>query len=397
MEFTFDDLGSCDLVVDATYPGGTSGNVGDDPISKLLRVDDNGVGNMGGFRYSGSLSDDLAVVVLYTTGMDRDWPDTLDPQTGLFTYFGDNKIPGKEIHDTSHKGNLILKQVFAETHSDNRNVPPFLIFEKSGQSGRDVIFKGLAAPGGPSLSSDVDLTAVWRTTGGKRFQNYRANFTVLNAPTIDRRWLSELYAGNHLGEYCPEAWQRWRNTGKYSVLTAPRTVEHRSKQDQLPKTDDDEGTQMLKTIHEYFQPQPIKFEHCAAKIWQMIEPNATDIAVTPPSRDGGRDAIGRHHLGPSGDRVAVDFALEAKCYATDNAVGVREVSRLISRLLHRQYGVLVTTSYVGNQPYQEIRQDGHPVIIVSGRDIVETLRAQGLTTVDAILNWLKTEFPISTL
>ena len=96
MEFAFDDLGSTDLVVDATYSGGMSGNVGDDPVSRLLRVGDNGVGNMGGFRYSGSLPTDLAVVVLYTSGMDRDWPDTLDPQTGLFTYFGDNKTPGQE-------------------------------------------------------------------------------------------------------------------------------------------------------------------------------------------------------------------------------------------------------------------------------------------------------------
>jgi hypothetical protein len=33
--------------------------------------------------------------------------------------------------------------------------------------------------------------------------------------------------------------------------------------------------------------------------------------------------------------------------------GVREMSRLISRLRHRQFGVLVTTSYVDNQAYRE--------------------------------------------
>ncbi|MCP1762460.1 O-acetyl-ADP-ribose deacetylase (regulator of RNase III) [Bradyrhizobium japonicum] len=36
--------------------------------------------------------------------------------------------------------------------------------------------------------------------------------------------------------------------------------------------------------------------------------------------------------------------LEAKCYGSGNSVGVREMSRLISRLRHRQFGVLVTTS-----------------------------------------------------
>ena len=247
------------------------------------------------------------------------------------------------------------------------------------------------------MSSDEDLSAVWRTTGGKRFQNYRANFTVLDASIIDRRWLAELYAGDHLGEYCPEAWRRWRNSGKYSALTAPRTVEHRSKRDQLPNSDDEEARRILEAIHGHFSPRPTAFEKCAAAIWQMIEPNATEVSVTRPSRDGGRDAIGRHYLGPAGDRVAVDFALEAKCYAADNAVGITEVSRLISRLLHRQYGVLVTTSYLGDQPYREIREDGHPVIVVSGRDIVETLRAKDLTTVEAVEDWLATRFPIDTL
>jgi len=391
MEFAFDDLDSADLVVDATYFGGLSGNVGDDPISRLLRVGDHGVGNMGGFRYSGSPPDCLSLVALYTSGMDRDWPDTLDPQTGLFIYFGDNKTPGQEIHETSRGGNLILKHVFAATHAGEGHVPPFFIFEKSGP-GRNVTFKGLAAPGGASLSSDEDLNAIWRTTGGKRFLNYRATFTVLDTAIISRQWLTELYGGDHLGEHCPEAWRRWRTSGRYVALTAPRTVEHRSESDQLPE--DEEGLRILEAIHEHFSPQPTRFEECAAAIWQMIEPNASDVSVTRPSRDGGRDAIGRHYLGPTGDKVTVDFVLEAKCYAPDNAVGVKEVSRLISRLLHRQYGVLVTTSSLGKQPYQEIREDGHPVIVVSGRDIVDTLRAKDLATEDAVRDWLVSRFPL---
>ena len=54
------------------------------------------------------------------------------------------------------------------------------------------------------------------------------------------------------------------------------------------------------------------------------------------------------------------FALEAKCYAPGHGVGVRETSRLISRLRYRQFGVLVTTSHLDSQAYQEIREDGHP-------------------------------------
>lgn len=86
----FDQLTSADLRVDAVYEGGTAGNVGDDPIGRLVPV-----GNQGGFRYAGSpKDDDLRMVVLYTSGANADWPDVVDRETGLFTYFGDNREPG---------------------------------------------------------------------------------------------------------------------------------------------------------------------------------------------------------------------------------------------------------------------------------------------------------------
>ena len=34
--FRFNELEGADLIVDATYKGGTAGNAGDDPIHKLL-------------------------------------------------------------------------------------------------------------------------------------------------------------------------------------------------------------------------------------------------------------------------------------------------------------------------------------------------------------------------
>jgi Restriction endonuclease len=88
----------------------------------------------------------------------------------------------------------------------------------------------------------------------------------------------------------------------------------------------------------------------------------SDYSLTAPSRDGGRDAYGYYKLGSEADPIRLDFALEAKCYGPDNGVGVRELSRLISRLRHRQFGVLVTTSYLAPQAYEELRDDDHPVV-----------------------------------
>jgi hypothetical protein len=65
-----------------------------------------------------------------------------------------------------------------------------------------------------------------------------------------------------------------------------------------------------------------------------MDPNIKIDMVTRPSVDGGRDAIGTYRVGPLADRIALDFALEAKCYAPENGVGVKELSRLISRLRH---------------------------------------------------------------
>ena len=95
--------------------------------------------------------------------------------------------------------------------------------------------------------------------------------------------------------------------------------------------------------------------------------------MTRPSRDGGRDAIGQYAIGPAADPIRLDFALEAKCYKPGNSVGVKELARLISRIKHREFGVLVTTSYVNEQAYKEVRDDGHHIIIIAGADLVATL------------------------
>ena len=90
----FDALGDCDLDVDTVYLGGSAGNVGDDPLSRILPC-----GNLGGFRQVGK-QDSLKAVVLFSTLSDRDWPDSLDQFTGRFVYYGDNKKPGHGLHDT---------------------------------------------------------------------------------------------------------------------------------------------------------------------------------------------------------------------------------------------------------------------------------------------------------
>ncbi len=126
----------------------------------------------------------------------------------------------------------------------------------------------------------------------------------------------------------------------------------------------------------------------------MADGHVGAYEVTRAVVDGGRDAIGEYRIGPASDPITVTFALEAKLYKPDGSgVGVKDVSRLISRLRHRQFGVLVTTSYVARQAYQEVRADQHPVVILAGTDIVGLLRAKGYTTPAAVGQWLTETFP----
>jgi hypothetical protein len=379
-----------DLLVEQVFQGGSRGTVADDPLAVLLPI-----GNQGGFRYKGSpLKGDVRLVVLYTSGHNVDWPDELDVTTGTFTYYGDNRNPGRDLHDTQRRGNLILRDAFANASGgpDQRAlVPPFLLFEKAAGEGRDVRFRGLMVPGSPLVLADEQLVAIWRNRAGERFQNYRATFTVLDENVIPRTWIDHVLAGRaDVG--APRSWMHWVAGGAYDALLAPPTTQHRTKAQQLPIGAD--GLGLLNTLWSYFRDAPVRFERCAVELFRFAVPGLEDVNVTRPTRDGGRDALGQLAVGPASDPIRLHFALEAKCYQPGNSVGVKEIARLISRIKHREFGVMVTTSYVHEQAYREIREDGHPIIVFSGADIVNTLRAVGITTIAALRAWLTQEFPL---
>ena len=382
-----DQLPIADLQVDAIYQGGRLGNAGDDPLPKLMRVD-----SQGGFRYRGKVKDKLEMLVLTTSMNDPDWPDELDAESGIFTYFGDNKKPGRDLHDTGRDGNLILRTIFEDSRAGQEGrqaVPPIFLFASAGTS-RDVRFLGLAVPGASDLDGSEELVAIWRSKNGERFQNYRARFTILDAASMPRAWINSIIAGNPDHSQAPKAWQLWRKSGHRKALMAARTLEYRSRAEQLPT--DRDGQAVIDVVRRYFKERPHAFERCAAAIARLMIPNIASLDVTRPSRDGGRDAIGqlRVGFGPSG--ILIDFALEAKCYTPPTAVGVKDMSRLISRLRHRQFGVIVTTSCVDLQAYKEIKEDKHPILVIAAQDIVDLLKRNGRGEVAAVRAWLDSEF-----
>jgi restriction endonuclease Mrr len=66
---------------------------------------------------------------------------------------------------------------------------------------------------------------------------------------------------------------------------------------------------------------------------------------------------------------------------------------LISRIRHRQFGVLVTTSHVHRQTYEEVREDKHPIIFISGGDIAKLLISKGYKSSEQLKTDLTLQFP----
>lgn len=399
--FTFEELGNAPLLIDAIYEGGNLGNIRDDPLSKIFR----GVGNQGGFRVAKNIvTKNPAFAILYTSGQESEWPDFFDYQLGTFKYYGDNRNPGHELHDTTRRGNQVLRTVYQNLLGDEEarmKIPPFLIFRKvAHERARSVSFLGLAVPGRQDSSPGKDLIAVWRTRGSVRFQNYEAYFTVLNTglDEISKDWLESLRNNNENSYvHAPEAWRSFikRGLDGISPLKAPKVNTIRKKREQLPKENDKLGWNLLNTIYNYFTPNPYAFESFAVRITKMMDINFNNFELTRPWRDGGRDAIGNYTIGFGSDKLMINCALEAKCYNPDkNSCGIKLTSRLISRIKYREFGVFVTTSWVHDQAYKEIKEDRHPILIISGGDIINILREHDLNAVDRLKTWLKNEFMI---
>ncbi len=394
MEIQFEELDKADLYIDCIYKGGKAPNMSSEPFHKLIP----GCENAGGFRKK--LREDgsgkYAYVVLYTSMEELEWPDYLDKETGIFRYYGDNREPGRELTDTKKKGNRILEMAFGLLNEGVHleDMPPFLIFKKTG-NGRDIQFLGLAAPGNPKLSPDRDLVAFWRTIDDNRFQNYEAYFTVLDTGKnpISRKWIESLIFDhdNNL-KYAPEAWKRFLKHGRNGIvpLMAPRSLKIPTRYDQLPAGSDSDGLICLDAIRNHYRDFNQGFEICATNLVSKMDPNFKKFSLTRPWRDGGRDALGKYVLSTGGivnSPLVLDCALEAKCYAANNGVGVKEMSRLISRIRYRQFGIMVTTSYVDTQAYKEVVEDGHPILIVTATDIAGILR-KNMISPSNVEDWL---------
>ena len=399
------------LIIDAVYRADPSKpNMSAEVISKLL-----GVKNQGGFRYLGK-TETPNLVVLFTSGEDIYWKDELDTTTGLLLYYGDNKTPGNDLHKTNLHGNEILRYMFDLACSDDfkkrKNIPPVLVFKKNSSiydenhSGRDVKFLGLAVPGLAGKPKKDWLSAVWGCNrNGDRFQNYKSYFTVLDTSSgsalekgagINLAWLNDIKIGRaYESPYAPIVWKKYIDGLKISPLSSRAEKYIKTKEEQLPI--DKLQYKMLLTLQKYFCDLDggYSFEVFARDLTIYMDSSVVDLNTTRPFKDGGFDAEGRYRIFSKVENVVyVDFYLQAKCYNPETTpVAVKDTARLISRIKDRQFGVMFTTSYVATQAYQEIIEDGHPIVIINGRNIIEYIYNElEIRSIEKLEDWLKINY-----
>lgn len=391
------------LYVDAVYRADPEkvNNMSAEVLSKLL-----GVKNQGGFRYRGR-TEAPNLVVLFSSGEDVYWRDEIDNSLGLFLYYGDNNTPGRDLHKTSLHGNEILRYIFelasCKDVEKRKSIPPILVFKKANS--RDVKFLGLAVPGIKGKPEKDWLTAVWGcTVEGDRFQNYKAFFTILNTSTgckfekgygINLAWLNDIEVGKAFeSDYAPKEWKKYIENKRYASLIARAERRVKSKAEQLPE--DSNKKEMLKVLQQYFikKDNGYSFEEFAKDITIGMDNAVVQIETTRPFKDGGIDAEGQYKIFKNaGNSIYVEFYMQAKCYKQTSPVTTKDMARLIARIKNRQFGIMVTTSYVADQAYKEILEDGQPIVILSGRDIIDYIFDElEIRNVDSLKTWLELNY-----
>lgn len=384
-----------ELQLDTLYRNTNDWKKPEDVFNRFFRFQDGkGINNTAGFRPKSKIGKDRSITdsafcLLVTNFNETEWPDNLDRETGTFVYYGDNRAAGNKLEETAVGGNRLLRHVFEKLHMQHRNaVQPFLCFEKvATDNGTFMRFLGLACPGGPNVSSLEDLVAVWRVKEDRRFQNYRAIFTILKEERVTKAWLEDMVSRISPADsvHCPAMWKQWVQSGIYAPLKCIRQREPRSKIHQLPAATRE--VEVLQTLYEQLSDR--EFEFAAAEFIQLMDERFTDISVTQFVRDGGRDVLCHYKVGHDLHQIHLSVSVEAKKWNPQTAVGVKPMMRLLSRLKHRDIGVFITTSFFDKQVQEELIEDGHPVLLVSGGDIARLLIEKELTSGDGLSNWIK--------
>lgn len=210
--YRFEDLEFADFISGSVYES-RGGGFANEPLHQLFKLEGyKAVGTQSGIRRSKvevKGIDTEAYIVIVNTHEVEEWKNEYNQMTRILKYYGDNRTPGKEIHDTKQKGNLTFKKVFDLAYggeASRSKLPPIFYFERYGPRS-DMKFIGLAVPYVSGKTREEALNVNTYSTEGGTFENYEASFSIIDALHIKREWLTDLKLNRQ--SYSPFAPVEW--------------------------------------------------------------------------------------------------------------------------------------------------------------------------------------------
>lgn len=333
------------------------------------------------------------------------WQDYFDPDNGHILYFGDNKVPKerKRLSDqnasaenariapfhrsiapdpSQARGNRVLLEEFifhsSPDESTRMRAAPMIFFTRPKKG--HVIFQGYGVVRGVNLVTQIDHR-------GRPFANYSFDFVVLSLANegenfswswINRRRDSEATSDQALSS-APKAWRDWVKHGPPALSRLRRRVSLTQvvKRDSQKPEPGSAEAKVLQQIYAHYQDDKHAFEGLAAEVAKSILSRSggayVDGWITPRSRDGGRDFVGRLDLGQGFSSVKLVVLGQAKCERPTSATGGRDVARTVARLQRGWIGAYVTTSYFSDSVQLEIIEDRYPLLLINGGQLASAV------------------------
>jgi HJR/Mrr/RecB family endonuclease len=356
-----------------------------DQFLRWINIEGSGMRNSPGIRPLKFINNILEKVPAYlilvtndkSSGEKNPWDDIVDFTYGEILYWGDAKYHHiKKYND--FEGNTKLEIIYDLILENKLGlVPPILHFSKP-ETGI-VRFNGLCT------LEKLELTWFVDKYTSLPIKNYRCHLRILDCEEVEVNWLHDRAKAKDLikmDNYAPKVWKDYKR-GKISKLQVWKS-KIRGTKDQLPR----EGTTEKKILDQLLSLSPSEFEAVIVSIFKQMKEVTHSITKTRATRDGGFDFFGHFTL-PYPLSYDIRFLGEVKKYSRNIAVQPKHISRLVARLSRGQYGIFVTTSYYTKQAQEEVFEDGYPVKLISGIDLVIFLRELRLVQNDKLSEtWL---------
>lgn len=181
----------------------------------------------------------------------------------------------------------------------------------------------------------------------------------------------------------PKEWKEWIQTGNLERVRRRvygRSTTKRKEQLPAPGSVDD---RVLHQIYDYYHAKDkikahsgdFEFEGLAKEVTRLIIGDAChDGWVTKSSGDGGYDFVLRVDIGTKGISQVRQVVLgQAKCYKLTHGINGEAIDRVVARLKRGWIAAFVTTSFFSDQSQREILADDYPIMLISGKQVAQTV------------------------